>query len=73
MEFLGSSRSNRKKLIAVVIRPASKPLLSPLNSLEPGGLQAPNGRLTMAPPKNTRRLELPSLPGIDARWRTHES
>jgi hypothetical protein len=49
MEFLRSSRSNRTKFIGVVIRPASKRRLSPLNSLERGGLLAPNGRLPMAP------------------------
>jgi hypothetical protein len=72
MELLRFSRANRTRFITVVIRPASKPLLSPLNSLERGGLQAPNGQLPMAPPKNTRRLELPP-PSIGARWRTHES
>jgi hypothetical protein len=51
MEFLRSSGSKRTKFIGVVIRPASKWWLSPLNSLERGGLQAPNGRLPMAPPE----------------------
>jgi hypothetical protein len=53
MGFLRSFQGNRKKSITVVIRPASKSRLSPLNSLEPGGSLAPNGRLTMAPEEYT--------------------
>ena len=53
MEFLRSFHPNRTKLITVVIRPASKSLRSPLNSLERGGSLAPNGRLTMAPEEYT--------------------
>lgn len=51
MEFLCSFGHFRTTLIGVAIRPASKPPLSPLHSLERDGLRAPNGRLTMPAPK----------------------
>jgi hypothetical protein len=70
MEFLRSSGPFRTKLVSVAIRPASKPRLSPLNSLERGGLRAPIGRLTMAVLENTRELELLLLRTLE---RTHES
>ena len=70
MEFLRSFQRNHKKWITVVIRPASKSRLSPLNSLERGGSLTPNGQLTMAseeytatrmtaPARHRRSLENP--------------
>jgi hypothetical protein len=52
MEFLRSAGPARTKFLDVVIRPASNLVLSPLNSLERGGLRTANGRLTMAAPES---------------------
>jgi hypothetical protein len=73
MEFLRCSGPSRTKLISVVIRPAWNLVLSPLNSLERGGLRLRMVHSRWLPPKDTRQLELPLLPGIGAFWRTHES
>jgi len=71
MELLRSSRPNRKKFIAVVIRPASKPLLSPLDSLERGACRLRMVDLRCLPEEYT--VTRMALPGIGARRRSYES